>query len=283
MVTKTIFRKIKQLQEKLQKDLECIEREVVDPIDNAEKSLMLIDECTRTLKKMVSDKNFECLADEIYFFKEIKPLFISKFIYYSSVLDVESLKPDSSEKVQIKYYEIELEKLKKFYIEQSDFYSYYNRNATYLDQKYFVRNCFDLKMKLLPNLYNYDESFTTSHDHYVSQVLANKLLKDYFRRRILSISKGKEEEKDAFSTLVWSSSKVGLTELIYGLYNMRCFNGGNVELSEVMRFFEKSLAIDLGNYHKTIFEIRNRKNDTTKFLHLLNDSLRQHFIDTEMD
>jgi hypothetical protein len=64
---------------------------------------------------------------------------------------------------------------------------------------------------------------------------------------------------------------------------MRCFNGGNVELSEVMRFFEKSLAIDLGNYHKTIFEIRNRKNDTTKFLHLLNDSLRQHFIDTEMD
>lgn len=283
MVTKTVFRKIEQLQAKLYKDLEFVEREVEEPIKNAEKSLMVIDESTRALKEIISGENFECLADEIYFFKEVKPQFISKFIFYSSLLNVESEKPDAGEKAQKKYYENELEKIKKFHIQNVDFCSYYNRDATYLDQKYFSRNSFDLKTKLSPKLYNYDESFTSSHDHLVAEILGNKLLKNYINQRILQVSKNTNDIQESFSPLVWSTSKVGLAELIYGLYQMRCFNGGNIELSEVIRFFEKSFTIDLGNYHKTIFEIRNRKNGTTKFLQLLQDNLSQHFVDTEED
>ncbi|WP_260262222.1 RteC domain-containing protein [Epilithonimonas lactis] len=69
--------------------------------------------------------------------------------------------------------------------------------------------------------------------------------------------------------------------MVYALYQMRCFNGGNIELSEVIKFVERSLDTDLGNFHKTIFEIRNRKQGPTKFLHLVSDHLHQHFLNTE--
>ncbi len=52
-----------------------------------------------------------------------------------------------------------------------------------------------------------------------------------------------------------------------------CINGGNIELSEIVKSVEKSLKIDLGNFYKTISEIKNRKNEKTKFLYLLTENL----------
>ncbi len=283
MVTKTVFRKIEKIKVMLYQDLAFVEKQNIEPIKKAEKNIMIIDQSIRLLKSMVAGDPFECAADEIFFFKEVKPLFISKFIYYSAILNVESLKPDTGNKCQKNYYENELEKLTHFYKENANFCSYYNRNATYLDQKYFIRNSFDLKMKLSTKLYNFDESFTTSHDHLVAEILAGKLLKEYYHNMILTLSKNAAEINESFTPLVWSSSKVSFVELIYGLYQMRCFNGGNIDLSEVMRFFEKSFSIEVGNYHKTIFEIRNRKNGSTKFLQLLQENLSQHFVDTEVE
>ncbi|GGG62698.1 RteC domain-containing protein [Epilithonimonas arachidiradicis] len=278
MVTKTIFRKIAKLHEELELKI----NEAYDE-DNmlkvAEKSLLLIDDSIRKLKSFVSAHHFENKGEEIHFFKKLKPKFISKFIYYSTVLDLESHKPNAGKNALKEYYEAEQEKLKNFYKEQSDFYSYYRREATYLDHKIFVRNSYDLKMKLSLGFYNFDTSFTTSHDQLIAKFMANEKIDYYLKKQIDSLSENNENQNS--SRLVWSASKVGLIELVYALYHMRCFNGGNVELSEVIRFVEKSLGTDLGNFHKTIFEIRNRKQGPTKFLNIVSDNLAQHFQQTE--
>lgn len=278
MVTKTIFRKIAKLHEELELKI----NEAYDE-DNmlkvAEKSLLLIDDSIRKLKSLVSAHHFENKGEEIHFFKKLKPKFISKFIYYSTVLDLESHKPNAGKNALKEYYEAEQEKLKNFYKEQSDFYSYYRREATYLDHKIFVRNSYDLKMKLSLGFYNLDTSFTTSHDQLIAKFMANEKIDHYLKKQIDSLSENNENQNS--SRLVWSASKVGLIELVYALYHMRCFNGGNVELSEVIRFVEKSLGTDLGNFHKTIFEIRNRKQGPTKFLNIVSDNLAQHFQQTE--
>ncbi|MFW2135509.1 RteC domain-containing protein [Chryseobacterium sp. TY4] len=280
MVTKTIFRKITKLHEELELKI----NEVYDE-DNmlkvAEKSLLLIDDSIRKLKSLVSAHHFENKGEEIHFFKKLKPKFISKFIFYSTILDLESHKPNAGNNALKEYYEAEQEKLKIFYKQHSDFYSYYRREATYLDHKIFVRDSYDLKMKLSLGFYNFDTTFTTSHDQLIAKFIANEKIEHYLKKQMDSLS-----EKDGHqisSRLVWSASKVGLIELVYALYNMRCFNGGNVELSEVVRFVEKSLGTDLGNFHKTIFEIRNRKQGPTKFLNLVSDNLTQYFQSTEGD
>ncbi|WP_312422578.1 RteC domain-containing protein [Epilithonimonas sp.] len=278
MVTKTIFRKIAKLHEELELKINEVYDED-DIIKVAEKSLLLIDESIRKLKTLVSFHKFENLGEEVHFFKNLKPKFISKFIYYSLVLDLESHKPNAGKKVLKKFYEAEQEKLKNFYTEQSDFYSYYKREATYLDHKIFVRDSYDLKMKLSLGFYNFDTTFTTSHDQLIAKFIANEKFDQFLKIQIDGLSES--EDHKSLSPLVWSASKVGLIELVYALYQMRCFNGGNVELSEVVRFVEKSLGTDLGNFHKTIFEIRNRKQGPTKFLNVVSENLLQYFQSTE--
>ncbi|MFS4472920.1 RteC domain-containing protein [Chryseobacterium sp. T20] len=281
MVTKTLFKKTSQLAEELDLKINEVYAEGSDLIKISEKALFIIDESIRKLKLMVSNHHFDHIAEEVFFFKKLKPQFISKFIYYSTVLDIESHKPAAGNKTLKKYYEAEQEKLRAFYLEHSEFYSYYKREATYLDHKIFVRNSYDLKMKLSSGFYNYDPCFTTSHDHMIARFISNQQFDQYLKKQI----EGSNEDATSkiLSPLNWSGSKVGLIELIYALYQMRCFNGGNIELSEVIKFTEKSLDCDLGNFHKTIFEIRNRKQGPTKFLQLVSDNLNHYFMNSDIE
>lgn len=281
MVTKTIFRKITHLNNELELKINEVYDDDKDMVKVAEKSLVLIDDVIRNVKEMISAHHFENIAEEIHFFKKLKPQLISKFIYYSTVLELESHKPSAGSKILKKFYEAEQEKLKSFYSEHSEFYSYYRREASYLDHKIFIRNSYDLKMKLSLGFYNFDTSFTTSHDQIVARFMASQQLDHYLKKQIENLSD--QNGSKVLSPLLWSSSKVGLIELVYALYQMRCFNGGNIELSEVIKFVEKSLDTDLGNFHKTISEIRNRKQGPTKFLNLVSEHLSQHFLNTEGD
>lgn len=281
MVTKTIFKRTSQLLEDLNGKINEVYDDGNDLIKISERALLMIDESIRKLKLLVSNHQFDHIAEEVLFFKKFKPQFISKFIYYSAVLDIESHKPAAGNKTLKKYYEAEQEKLKNFYVEHSEFYSYYKREATYLDHKIFVRNSYDLKMKLSSGFYNYDPNFTTSHDHLIARFISNEQFDQYLKKQI----DGSNDQIAAkiFSPLTWSGSKVGLIELTYALYQMRCFNGGNIELSEVIKVVEKSLDCDLGNFHKTVFEIRNRKQGPTKFLQLVSDNLNHYFMNSDAE
>lgn len=280
MVTKTLFRKIAQINDELEFQINT----AYDADDNliriSEKALVHIDAAIRKIKDLISPHTFDSVAEEVYFFKRLKPQISYQFIYFSTILELESNKPNVGNKILKKYYEAEQEKLRSFYDKNSEFYSYYTRDATYLDHKYFVRNSYDLKMKLSSEYYNLDASFTTAKDHLLAKFIAYGHYEDYLKRQIDKLS---DISTRTLSPLVWSGSKVGLIELIYALYQMRCFNGGNIELSEVVKFVERSLDTDLGNFHKTVFEIKTRKQGPTKFLKLIDDNLQQHFSNLEND
>lgn len=276
MVNK-LFRTATKMYDHLEKDLKIIENAHDDPIKIAEESLSTIDQSIRELKKVITPIIFEGIAEEVYFFKNLKPLFISKYIYFMKVLSIVSSIPHSSEKARKKYYENEWDKLKKYHSENADFYNYYRRNATYMDHKYFVRNSFDLKMKLSLNLYNFDECFTTSHCHLVAHILANDLLEVFLKEESEKEYHTWTKKEDHETHIKWSASKVALIELAYALHQSNCFNGGNIEFSEIMRSFEKTFDIDLGNYYKTVTEIKDRKNGRTKFLNMLSANLNQYF------
>lgn len=282
METKLLFRKSKKLYAELLQTLEMIESENTSGIIvSYEKSLMEIDQSIRQLKSLVNSVPFPAIADEVYFFKEIKPLFAAQFIYYSKILSLEAAKPNAGQYVLKEYYESELKQLKNFVEDHGDFYEYFRRKATYLDEKYFVRNQFDFKMNIDANLYNYDERFTTSHDHLLSKIIANDRLENYLLSSIYKIEGYFFEKFSDKSPLTWTFSKSGLVELLYALHSMHCFNGGNIELSEITRFIEKSFNVELGNVYKTLHEIKNRKTGRTKFLQALAEGLEKRFEEVE--
>lgn len=281
METKLLLKKIDKLTNELEVQLSKIEETIIERTILCEHALIEIDDCIRKVKEMIVSHQFNEMALEIYFFKKIKPYLISKFIYYSKILDIESNKPKAGLKAEKKYYESTLGLLKKFHQQNADFYNYYRRNATYLDHQYFVRYRQDLKGRYHILLHNFDEHFTTLKDDLVAQIIANDLLEKYLLNAIHSIGDNIVLENKNKSNLQWTSTKVNLVELIYALHHTNCFNGGNIELSEVIRHAEKSLQINLSGFHKTIGEIKIRKKERARFLQLLLDNLNQIFLDTD--
>lgn len=262
-------------------DLENVLTEVefsyrTEQIAMHERSLIEIDEVVRKLKSRVVSYKFASLADEVYFFKELKPLFISQFIYHTRLLSIEAAKPNAGKIVLKEYYEYEILSIKSFYELNREFYEYYRRRAAYLDFKYFVRNQFDVKTKIESALYDLDEKFRTSHDHLIAQILANDRIEKFLLNKIEDLDGSTADYLlNKKNSLSWTASKSALVELLYSLHLTQAFNGGNIEFSEIIKSLEKSMNIDLGNFYKTIAEIKNRKNDKTKFLHLLTENLNR--------
>jgi hypothetical protein len=274
-------KKIDEIWKELTTAIDQINRSNNEIVMRAEEILMETDSSIRQLKDILRQYNFPDWSEEIYFFKNTKPKFVSIYIYYSKVLSIEASKPYADPEALRSYYENERAHLLYFYNEQRDFISYYRRRSSYLDKKYFVRFKFDFKLKLSPELYSYDEAFSTSHDHIVSQIMANDLLDQYLTDKIDS-KYSRENSFVSSKNLEWTAPKVALVELLYALHQTKCFNGGHSDLAEIFRWAENSLDINLGNYHKTLSEIRLRKTERTKFLSLLQHNFDQYLDDLDI-
>lgn len=281
-MNRQVFRKrIDQLWKNLTMSIDQINRSDLNIISRAEEILMETDEAVNNLKALLKQYQFQDWSDEIQFFKNTKPQFVALYIYYSKVLSIEASKPYANPAALKSYYENERAGLLYFYNEQREFISYYRRKATFLDKKYFVRFKFDFKLKLSPELYSYDQEFCTSHDHLVAQIIANDLLDEYLVHRI-DLKDIIEKPIGDVRNLEWTAPKVALIELLFALHQTKCFNGGQTDLAEVFRWAENSLHINLGNYHKTLSEIRVRKGNHTKFLSLLQKNLSQFLDDLDI-
>ncbi|MDV3970658.1 RteC domain-containing protein [Elizabethkingia anophelis] len=254
-----------QLEEKLNE----LSFEVDDPIYLSEIAIKMILGCLAELKKFILEREFKSDEEEIYFFKHLKPQMVSKLIYYNTIFKIETKRPFGGEKTLRKYLNKELEKLKRSFDNNLEFYKYYRTNSTYLDHKYFVRGKHDIKLSLDTFYFEADHSFSTSHDYKVAKILANDMIQVYLEDQ-LSISNQKKYDNDS---LKWTGSKTALTELIYALYANGVFNNGNADIKVIAKVFESMFNIDLGDFYHIFMELKFRKINRTKFIDSLRDAL----------
>lgn len=274
MESKLLIEKTKGLLTSLENKINELKTEKTGQLELMQYALMETDEAIRTIKSWVITHDFDCWESEITFFKNLKPLFTSQFIYYSKVIALLSSMPHSGTKVQKRHLEGEFDYLNYFSLENREFISYYRRKATYLDLKYFMRFKYDLDVKLAPDFHNYDERFSTSHDHLIATILAHDQYELFLKKQLQQLKEiPTPEPSSSTGGLQWTAPKVALTELVFALHHTHCFNGGTTSLSETVKWFEEALSVDLGNYHNTIAEIRNRKSNPTRFLQLLTENL----------
>jgi len=116
-----------------------------------------------------------------------------------------------------------------------------------------------------------DHRFSTSHDYKAAKIIANDLIQVYLEDQLHNIIY-KDKSID-LPTLSWTGIKAALTELIYGLHSQAVFNNGNTDIITIVRFFENSFNVDLGDFYHTFLELKARKLNRTKFLDSLRDAL----------
>lgn len=259
-----------------EKELNNIQVEVDDILKQAEMSIQLCLSTIEKVRKVLLKYTFQNEKEEIFFFKQIKPQFVSRLIYYVNVYNIETHRPNGLIKIRKKYFQLELNKIKNYFDDNLDFYRYYRTGSTYLDHKYFVRRKHDIRLNLDAYVYEIDPDFSTTHDFKISTILANDLLQVYLENEINKVDfQPVKKEPDLIhkDTLHWTASKVSLIELMYSLHQSGVFNNGQSDIKAIATYFENIFNVDLGNYYRTYLELKTRQ-DRTKFL----DSLRENFI-----
>ena len=277
MNSENLLKKVEELWSSLSLQIDD-NLEKIGSIENSQHILMLVDESIRQLKSWVRNHQFDTWEREIRFFKKIKPKFVAKFILYSRIISIECSLPSAGQKFAKKEYENEFLLLNQFAKENSEFISYFRKNSTFLDSKYFLRYKYDLHTKLAMDLHSYDESFSTSHDNLVAQIIANEEYERYLKGKIKKLQKDVPDNSDSEKHITrWTGSKAEISELILALHVSGCFNNGSIDASTLVREIEKNWNIDLGNYYKTVSDIKSRKINRAKFLQKLTDNLYSYF------
>lgn len=248
-----------------------LEIETENPLQQIEAIISTITQCLSEVKAYVLKTGFSSEDEEIRFFKHQKPAIVAKLIYYNAVYKIEAKKPYGGKEVMEAYLNKELSKLKRFFDNNMTFYSYYRTDSEYLDHTYFVRGKHDIKLNLDTFYFETDRSFATSHDYKVAKIIANDLIKDYLEDQLNDIAN--ENKPPTLQKLNWTGSKTALTELIYALHSQGIFNNGNADTKPIVKVFESTFNIDLGDFYHTFLELKSRKINRTKFLDSLKETL----------
>jgi hypothetical protein len=264
--------------------LSLIEDETHDSFRKSELSVELVLASIEKLKEFTVKYKFKSKSEEVKFFKQLKPQLFSKLIYHTKIINIEIKRPKGTDKTQRKYLLNELDNLHRFFDNNLDFYQYYRTGATYLDEKYFLRGKYDIRLSIDTFFFTSDQSFNTTHDYKVSKILANDLLEVYLKEQLTVLDRMDPVIPKSINTpkvkLTWTDSKVALTELLYALCHQRSINNGNIDIKEMTDYFETIFNIDLGDVYRTWFSIRSRKTDPTAYLDALKNTLQKK-IDQE--
>lgn len=277
-------RKIPKLIAGLNDQLSFINLEIDNESTRYEKAIEIILKTIDSLRTIICKTKFKTDAEEIKFFKEVKPQFTSKLIFYNTLYKIEMKRPSGGNRIVKKYYNNELIKLKAFFDNELEFYKYYRSGSIYLDHKYFLRSEFDIKMSLDSYYFETDRNFTTSHDFKVAKILANDLIQLYLENKLVIISNkdnGEKSQRKPNAKMIWTKPKVALIELLYALHTEGVFNNGAADLKDIAEYFEYVFEIDLGQYRRTFLEIRTRKADRVKFLTSLKNGILKRMEDTD--
>jgi len=237
-------------------------KEVLDAATDDRTSLMMTMVTLRSLlvelKRFVLTYRFRDESEEVSFFKKIKPLLLSEYLYYKKRIAIQQDDSFLSMEERVKNYQKILRKLQRYTRKNQDFYAYCITGATEEDTQYFIRK---ESRRLSPGA---DENFTTGYDVKLAKLLA------YERVRLVvvdALRKTKEHQQTlGANPLQWTNQKVALVELIYALHAAGVFNYGRADVKQIVCRFEEMFSIDLGNYARVFAEIRIRKSGQSNFL-----------------
>jgi hypothetical protein len=258
----------------LDEELEQIGRKFPDFLKKTEQSILCVKKCLQDLKDCICNNPFDSTDDEIFFFKEIKPSIFRKLIFYIEVFRIESRRPVGNCCDQKKYLLREQKKLRSFFNENVEFYTYYRNKSTHLDEKYFLRNKLDIHLCIDDYFFNSDPCFSTSRDCKVARILANDMLNNHLNEQLNLLDHPKEQPRPETSKCksVWTDPKIALIELVYALQATGSINNGSCDIREIAHLFETIFNIELGDFYRSFMEIKTRQNPT-KFLDTLRSAL----------
>src|SRR5436189_5200144 len=125
------------LETAMKSELESIAKETSDALQRIAKSRSAVSGKIEAIKRFIHGYTFRDARDQIEFFKEIKPVFMSQYIYYDKLFTFTIYRP--AEKVELMAHcHAALADIRHYTALHKDFLAYCLSGATDKDDVYFV-------------------------------------------------------------------------------------------------------------------------------------------------
>ncbi|THU38264.1 tetracycline regulation of excision, RteC [Niastella caeni] len=250
-----------------------------DLLTRVETCIHICEESLLELRQWVMEHSFPGRDCEIYFFKQVKPVIMARYIYYQKIYRLHIGYFNGSGLLAKERMERELQTIARYFADNADFYTYYRMGYTHHDELYFVRGAYN--WKICPEVNHFDGIFSTSGDGKLAELMANELLVKYIDTILNPSLKLTEpatvtaSRPAVASTLQCTASLTDIVELGYALQNCGFFNHGKASIKEIMALLADAFKVDLQKSYHLFLRLRARKNPA-KFLDELKAALLRH-------
>lgn len=253
---------IATLEKQIEKKWRILEHSNLNVLKKCLEASLVLGDAFQRLRDFITNYTFKSEAEEIEFFKVVKPRLYHRLIYYRKVYNIEMNRPVGVES-QKAYLIDEIKAINRYNNKHSDFVRYYRSGMTHLDSLYYLRNRNDAALYLESFHYERDPKFSTNADFKVAKLLANELLSAYLKGELEALEYVKTASDDSLPAvrLTWQDSKTDLTEQIYLLDSKRSF--GNVPLTQLAAYIANVFNVHLDtNLSRTFCDMKLRNNPT---------------------
>lgn len=210
-------------------------------------------------------------VSEVTFFKEWKQVPQKYLLLFLELrrhtLETNNLGPQELEG----YNQRKVIKIRCFLEGHSSLKQYLDLQQTHLDEFHFTRKYLLMNPTDSRNYYR-DPEFSTCSDLLLSEIQASQLFLQYLQSG--EVNGPVRADLPGKNQFRWTSSKINLIELIYGLHGSGVINNGQVSLKDLAQGLGAFFNINLGNFHHSFLRARERS-IPDKFLRELQENFRR--------
>jgi hypothetical protein len=259
-----------ELRNDLSENIATIVKDNLQPIPQAQEAIRLSQEALAKLKESLQRFPFSNLPEEITYYKETEPFFLSRVIFFTRVLRFETGRPPGDRATVESHFQKEWQYIRDFHIEHRFLCRYMRAAETWLDEKFFVPN----PNKLI-YLTDSDLSDSLLHDppRTVARLHAIDLMQDYLLQAEEELTRPHDPNQRNIAKLTWTDSKSALIELAYAIQSAGSLNDRKASLREIIEGLQAAFHVDLGHYPRVFQEILSRKTGYTTYIDRLREKL----------
>lgn len=260
----------------LREELAEIRENLVGEPARTVKALAAIKAALEEVTAQVKKNGFKDRIAESMFNKTIYPELYAEYVYTAESFNTEEAKPRKSLKAIQNYYRTKIAALTLYTGQHKFLHEYWRKGLDELDGMLFISGQ-TIQHLFLPETPEFHAAGVPAATYLFARFIAYERLSDELLKKL----EPNGVEKPGCN-LKWTGNKVGIAELVYGLYYAGQFNNGNADVTDIYEWLESSLGLDMASVHRKFTDIRRRNTASpTKLLDKMREAILQR-IDEDL-
>lgn len=262
-----MLKKINEIYQNAVAQFNFVHLENLHPAITSKKCLQIYFQAATKFTSFEKNFNFQNAQNEISYFKKIKAPFIADFLYFTKIAEIERSKLVSE--VDKDFFQIELNKIIFFKIENIDFFNFYKSNDDTKDLHFFKKeNCSELLYDEEIYFCNKDRA---NYDIILAHFIANEKIDLFIANQLATLKFNSTLNLSLLLDIELTKTEV--SELALAMYFLKCLPESNTSINSVSKSYANFHNVEIRLPHEYLHEISNRTGSKAIFLEKLINAL----------